>query len=500
MARTIGLGSFFALLVACCLFDVDSPDFGWQLAAGRLIWTTGEIPTHDVFSYIAEGNRWIDSHWLFQLLLYGVHSAAGMPGIVLLRTGLVVATFALILSIHPRREPWLVDFGVCALAGFVASGRFVERPELLTFLFLAATFRLVERLPEHPRTALVGIPLIQILWVNVHGIWIVGIAFLALYLRGDWIQGLARRRIGRRAEGAAVPWRTQAALIVLASLALLANANGADGIAYPFLLFRELRGTVPVFDQIIELRPTLSPEMIGRRNVIAYLLLAAIAALAQLGALRRIRLAHVLPLLGFAYLSSLAVRNIALFAVVAAPITIRNLHVVLDELAARRSHPTSRPPRGVASLAAAGLAALLAGGSWVLLTTDRLGEWLGQPQRTFGLGLSDQFPAEVLPRVRAARGNVFNSPELGGYLIWQVYPDKQIAIDGRWEVYGDELEPTMRAFGNPAEFARIAKEHDVTTVVLGWYALADQMDHWMRRMPGWRATLRTERAVIYERI
>lgn len=497
MARSVGLGSFFVLLAACCVFEIDNPDFGWQLAAGRLIWTTGEIPTHDVFSYIAAGQRWIDSHWLYQLLLYGVHSAAGMTGIVLLRAGLVIATFALILSTHPRREPWIVPFGVCTLALFVACGRFVDRPELLTFLFLAATFRLVERLPEHPRTSLVVVPLIQILWVNAHGIWVVGIAFLALYLAGEWIQLLVARRLGRGAAVAAGLWRTQAALLALTSIAVLANANGVDGITYPFLLFHELRGKVPIFDQIIELMPPLAPELIGRRNVTAWLLFLAIAGLAQLGALRRIRLAHVLPLLAFAYLSSLAIRNLALFAVVAAPITIRNLYIVLDEIAARRSH--SHGSRTSASLAAAALATVLAAGSWVLAASDRLGDWLGMPERTFGVGLSDEYPAEVVPHVRAARGNVFNSPDLGGYLLWQAYPEKQVAIDGRWEIYGDDLEPTLRAFRDPAEFARIASRYDVTTVVLGRYHFATQMDGWLRKSPGWRATLRTPRAVIYER-
>jgi hypothetical protein len=499
LARSVGLGSFFAFLVACCLFDVFNPDFGWQLASGRLIWTTGQIPTHDVFSYIAEGKRWIDSHWAYQVLLYGVHAAAGMAGIVLLRTALLIATFALILTTVPRREPWIVDVGVCVLAVFASCGRFVDRPELLSFVFLAATFRLVERLPEHPRISLVGIPLIQILWVNAHGIWPVGYAFLALYLAGDWIQEFVRRRLGLGAAVATGPGRVQAALLVLSGIALLANANGVDGITYPYVLFHELSGKMPVFNQILELFPPLSPDMIGRRNVTAYLLLLAIATLAQLGALRRIRLAHVMPLLAFAYLSSLAIRNIALLAVVAAPITIRNLHVVLDEIAARRTRRPSRASRRAASLAAAGLAAVLAGGSWVLAVSDRLGDWLGQENRVFGLGLSDQYPAEVLPHVRSARGNVFNSPDLGGYLIWQTFPEKQVAVDGRWEIYGEDLESTLRAFSEPATFAGIAARYDVGAVVLGRADFARQMDQWMSRSPGWRATLRTPRAVIYER-
>src|SRR5262249_15256870 len=143
--------------------------------------------------------------------------------------------------------------------------------------------------------------------------------------RLPWIEAPAARDL-----------RLQGAMLALALLGNLLNAYGSDGIAYPFRLFHELRGDDALFASLGELDPPLAPHMVWSPEVASYVGLLVLAALAQLAQLRRIRLTHALPLLAFAYLSTLANRNIALFAVVATPVTIRNLCDLLDDLAKRR--------------------------------------------------------------------------------------------------------------------------------------------------------------------
>ena len=53
--RTVAIASFFLSVTALCAFEILSVDFGWHIKTGELIWATKSIPTHDVFSYIAEG-------------------------------------------------------------------------------------------------------------------------------------------------------------------------------------------------------------------------------------------------------------------------------------------------------------------------------------------------------------------------------------------------------------------------------------------------------------
>ena len=164
------LALFFSVVVALSLFLLKNPDFGFHLKAGEDIWSTGSIPDRDVFSYLAAGNRWVDSHWLFQLVLYGVYSVAGIPGIILLRISVLVAAFALLLATVYRREYFAISVFVGLLALSNTFHRFVIRPELLSFLFLAAFFFLLERFSRHPWLSLIAIPLLHVIWTDADGL------------------------------------------------------------------------------------------------------------------------------------------------------------------------------------------------------------------------------------------------------------------------------------------------------------------------------------------
>ncbi len=496
--RHLAIAAFFLIVTPICLFKIQSVDFGWHLKTGEYIWTTQSIPTHDFFSYISEGNRWLDSHWLFQLVLHGAHAVGGIAGIIYLRVALVVATFALLLSTIYRKEHLPVSIFVCVLALFTAHQRFMVRPELISLLFLAAFFCMTERFSERPRLSLVVIPLCQVIWANMHGLHALGVVFLGLYLAGDALQILAARFVSwiPETKTTARELRQKGVLFLLVLLALLVNANGIDGILYPYKLWIELRGEVTYFPMLEEL---LSPFAVPRsfpHPVVIYKGLALLSMLALLLQLARIRLAHALPYLVFLYLSTLAERNIALFAVVATPITIRNLSGVIDSLRARWGK-TTLTERQVAAATALG-AVLLAAGVWMVTSSNQLYQQMHW-RRHFGVGWSDYFPAEAVEHLRTVEGNFFNSPDLGGYLTWKLYPEKQVAMDGRWEMHGRFLPKLLRAYRSPPAFSKLAKEYDIRAVILGETHPATTMARWLRKSPAWEPTLRTKHTQVYER-
>lgn len=494
----IAIASLFLIVIALCLFDVEALDFGWHLKAGEYIWTTKSIPTHDIFSYIAEGRRWVDSHWLFQLVLYGVHVAGGIPGVVSLRVALVVATFALLLSTNYRREYLAVSLLVCLLALFTAHQRFLIRPELVSLLFLAAFFRFAERFSERPRLYLVVLPLCQAVWANMHGLHALGVVFLGLYLAGDALQPLAARFLPwlPKVETSARELRQKGVLFVLVLLALLVNANGIDGMLYPYKIWTELRGEVSHFPALEELRSPFAMPRAFPHPVVFYEVFLLISILAFLGQWRRIRFAHLLPYLVFLYLSTLALRNMALFAVVATPVTIWNLHAILDRLGTKRGASFAKQ-RHVAVATALTMAVLVAS-VWTVVAGNQLYPRIHW-RRTLGLGVSKYFPAEIVPYLKTVEGNIFNSPDLGGYLTWKMYPEKKVAMDGRWEVYGEALPGVLKAYRSPAAFAKLAEEYDIRTVVLGGTQPALVMAKWLRKSRTWELTESTQHIHVFER-
>jgi hypothetical protein len=496
--RYIAIACFFLIVIVLCLFKVSSVDFGWHLKAGEHIWTTKSIPTHDIFSYIAEGRRWVDSHWLFQLILYAVHAIGGIPGVVFLRVTLVVATFILLVSPRYRKEYLPVSILVGLLALFTAHQRFLIRPELVSLFFLAVFVHFTEKFSEHPRLYLVVIPFCQVIWANMHGLHVLGVVFLGLYLVGDALQVLAPRFLPGVAgvNTTRRELRQKGGLFVLVLLALLVNANGIDGILYPYKIFSELRGEVAHFPKLAELRSPFSSPRAFPHPVEFYKVFLFVSVVAMLAQLRRIRFAHLLPYLVFLYLSTLALRNMALFAVVATPITIRNLHGILDFLAAKRGASFASERRvGVATALSM---VVLVGSVWAVITSNQMYARM-QWRRYFGVGVSEYVPADVVEHLSSIEGNFFNSPDLGGYLTWKIYPEKKVAVDGRWEIYGELLPQVVSAYRSPAAFAKLAEKYDVSTVVLGETQLAQLMTKWLRKSRAWKQTESAPHSVVFER-
>jgi len=502
LLRWAAIASFFAIAISLCVFDVRNVDFGWHLKTGEVIWNTGSIPTHDIFSYIAEGRPWVDSHWLFQLLLYGAYDTAGPTGAIFLRGVLVVATFALLLGTNFRKaysSVWLI---VALFALFCTHQRFLLRPELISLFFLAAFFFTAERLSTRPVASLSTAFVCQLLWTNMHGLHVLGIAFAGLIFAGDGLQWLANRHLPRlsKFEVTSRDLKLKAGLLAMVLVASTLNANGLDGMLYPYRIFTELTSKVSYFPILSELAPTFSGAganfgLLHPINI--YKVLLGVSLLSWLGQWRQVRFAYLLLYLAFLYLSILAMRNVALFAIVATPITVWNVSVIVDSARGSRLRRlvTSRK---VASVTA-GAMSIFAVVIWTANVNDQLYARLGS-SKSFGMGVSETFPSGMIPRLRKIKGHIFNTPNLGGYLIWQLFPEKQIAVDGRWEVYGETLPEILYAYQHPVLFSRLVKRYDIQAILLDrWSGHAKRMAAWLQTKPGWRITHSGRHAVLYQR-
>jgi hypothetical protein len=91
-------GLFLALLVlillgAFSLHKVTNLDIGWHIKAGE---SNRTVPVLDIFSYTAADRPYVDSHWLFQVVVYTVYALLGVYGLNLLIV-LIAGTVFIIL-------------------------------------------------------------------------------------------------------------------------------------------------------------------------------------------------------------------------------------------------------------------------------------------------------------------------------------------------------------------------------------------------------------------
>ena len=312
---------------------------------------------------------------------------------------------------------------------------------------------------------------VQLVWVNVHGLFALGIAVCAIQLVAELLQPLVAP--GERLRRDRV--QRLAAVTALAALASFANPNFIDGALYPIQQLGMVgppdeRGT---FGSIVaELIPPLGGDQ--PLNAFAVGLLAGLAV-CSFGAMalnwRRIHASDPLLWVTFLYLGLGAKRNLALFAIVAAPILVRNWNEVLD---ARPFAPRLR--RAAAALVALGMAFLI-----VDVTQQRFFPRIGV-LREPGFGpMTTLFPIEQAEWIARHRplGPIAHHMADGGYLIWRLWPDYSVMTDGRLEVFGPEKFVALQV-GVSERFRALDREYHFGAVLVHYsLVVSDAMLWWL---------------------
>ena len=168
---------------------LSSVDLAYHLRAGTEILDTGAIPTVDSWTFTSAGAPWIDQQWGAQVILAAVYRLGGWTALVLFRALLVAIVFVCLLEIGRRRGLGMRRSAWLALAAFIVSAAALGlRPQLLGMTLLALVLLLVTDRRAHPRR-LWAIPLVVLVWANIHGSFFLGPLVLGL----AWLEDLNDR-------------------------------------------------------------------------------------------------------------------------------------------------------------------------------------------------------------------------------------------------------------------------------------------------------------------
>ncbi len=220
------VAAFLALVALLGVFPLKDTDFWWHLRTGDLIRQTGLVPRVDTYTFGAEGHRWVDLHWLFQILLSYGYERIAIPGLNLAKCAVTALAVWLLISAKKRDWPTWVMVLAWLPALLVLAGRMYIRPETLTLLYLAAFLAILFRVDERPWLAFL-LPVVQLAWVNSQGLFILGPVVLAFALVD------AATRPGAFERGRRRWWTT------------ILVGDGPDGPGLPGQSVRDRRGAVP---------------------------------------------------------------------------------------------------------------------------------------------------------------------------------------------------------------------------------------------------------------
>lgn len=463
----IGLAAYGTVLARGRALLGD-PDVYFHIAAGHWILAHRFVPHTDVFSYTMSGSPWVADEWGSEVIFAAVYDHLGWIGLfVLLGVAFAVAMALLSRALLAFLAPTYAVIG-CLTAWGMCFPSLVVRPHALVFPLAVAWIATLVAARSRDRAPSPFAALLMLLWANLHGSFMLGLAFAALFA-GEALFDAGDRAQARRVV---IGWGG----FGLASLvAALATPNGIAGLLFPI-------GMMRMSFALSLITEWQSPDFQRPQPLEIWLMLLLLGAL-----LRGIRLpvTRIVMLLILLHLALEHVRNVTMLGLLT-PL------LIAPSLATQLPHNVEgsigglikRRLGGRPSPAAAAAAALVCALVFALATTA----W---PRGV--IAGADRFtPAAALAAVgpNQIREPVFNDFNFGGFLIFSGIPP---FIDGRADMYGEKF---LRRYAKRDELPGILSQYHITWTLLGVdHPDVPLLDH----LPGWRRLYADSVAVVHVR-
>ena len=484
---------------------------GWHIRTGQLILANhAAVPRTDPFSSSMFGKPWFAWEWFYDVIVGGLDRTVGLNGVVLFTSLIIAITFAWTFGLLLRRGTNIFVAVLLALLAASASMiHFLARPHVISWLFTILWFVCLESAAvafpsprsysESRQLALLALlPLSMILWVNLHGGFLLGFVLLAVYgfsAAWDWLRlkdlrfdlVLERIKAGQRVR----------ALTVTGILCIAATLANPYGFHLHVHIYRYLTNRF-LMDHIDEFQ---SPNFHG----VAQKCFAALLLLALVGLVARMRatfdgagLRQILLILFAVYSGLYASRNIPVSSLLLILVTGPWLSEAALSLQ-RQLSPANFLQRMHA------VESSLKGHLWPFAAialscwASAHGGNLGKTQVMNAHFSPQRFPVAAVDYLQALPGQeaILTPDSWGGYLIYRLYPQVKVVIDDRHDFYGEQflksylkmihVEPGWNNFLDQQDVHRILvpKDSPLANVLL--------------ETPAWQPIYRDQVAIIFVR-
>lgn len=435
--RDVAIFVMFAIIFLHSLVPKNFLDLWWHLASGKYILANG-VPMHDIFSHTVSGREWIDHEWLSQVFLYSVFSRFGLNSLLVVEAFFVLASFLLIY----RRAAMIMGQEVAVVALVLSYWIFGSyslaesvRPYFFSIFFVSLFLLILDNFIKNGGRYILALPLVMILWCNLHGGFVIGILLLFIYSLG---QAISKDYAGAK---------KLSSLALLSLAASLINPNTYRLLLYPLQYARNS----------IHLR-FISEWQSPSFHELGMFELALLSTILIMAYYRRpVNATDLILLLVFTHFSLFAARNISLFAVVCVPIIVKYMELVA------RDHVIEKFDTGKVkkfflpsffySLILLGTVSFL-----YYYPVDRV--LYGDPESGLPSGATGYLQESEMG------GNMFNYYRWGGYAIWKLYPEHRVFVDGRADLYGEFIYDYAKVARLEPGWYDVLEEHDVGFVLI----------------------------------
>jgi hypothetical protein len=445
----VGVG-IYVLLIVLGNGLLNDPDTLWQITVGQWILDHRAVPQTDVYSFTMQGQPWISTQWLAQVMYAEAFAIAGWSGPVVLAVTAIATTFALVARQLSRRLSESAVLIFIAVAMPLTVPHLLARPHVLAMPVMVMWIGgLIEAADRRAAPSLWLLPLIA-LWANLHGGFVFGLFLIGPIALDALVSAEAPTR-----KALALRWATfgLAALI----------ATGLTPYGWNALLAsRKILSLGSALPLISEWRPA----DFGGIGIFELTLLAGFGLALHRGV--RLPLTRILLLLGLLHMALAQARAAEILALIAP--------LVLAEPLARQiggADPSVLHKAPMRGGLIAGILVVLVAGTAVYASIHR-----------YEPNMRGTPAAAVAELKKLNLSRVFNDYDFGGYLIASGVPT---FIDGRTELFGESFfidHNNASGLMRPENLFRLLDAYKIEATLLRTQSAAttllDHIDGWQR--------------------
>lgn len=403
----------FALLGFYSLYlfspiNLVTADIGRHIVNGELMLNDFSLMSINLYSYTYPDYPIINHHWLFGIFSYFLFAAFGFSGLHLFFIFLSLLVFFIFYLITSRySSSWIMLFiGIIVMP--LIGERVEVRPEVFTYLFSGLFILLFFKFREKEisfKKLILFLLIIQILWVNSHVYFILGPAITCTFLLESVIKK-DKEKI-----------KQLGIIFAFLFLVSLINPFGIQGALEPFTIFENYEYNLVENKSVLYLE-----NLIYKSNFLIFKIVFGVLALSFIGVFlknKKIDWAMLFLSMGFSLMGWLMLRNFTIFGLFSFVAISSNLQKIFSDKKLKEIYIY--------------IFAIILG---ILLLISLVAINKDLSIQNFGIGtLENNLECINFLKENHISGKIFNNYDIGGYLIFGLYPEEKVFVDNRPEEY-----------------------------------------------------------------
>ena len=495
-------------------------DIWWHLRTGQLILERGTVPYFDWFTFVDFDRPWIDLHWGFQLLVTWLYRWGGVDLLILTKAFCLSLTIGFGWYAAGRSVPPWCKALLWILPVICISGRSVVRPEMLSLVYLSFWMYVISCIPFHPKMIWL-IPLITLLWVNSHALFVLGLVVSALFVVDHLIRVGAQGRFGLAKPSSAISRNTYFRVGVLTILACFLNPYLEQGTIFPLTLYEKFSVDQAFYSvRVGEFQPPIEfIKQSGLQNLYlcSQVLLAGLTLISFVPLLLKKQVSpfRILLFIAFTHLAWKASRNTGIFSLISGIILCDNIsdwirltvpqNVVSAPGSRRENFPETNSLLNITFIGR-GFSACVFVFLMVSLLSGHWNRWGGEG-KVLGLGEQEAWYAHAASKFAGQpgipnRAFISNMGQSAVY-IFHNGPERKVFFDGRLEVNTKETFQLYEQIKQQMVFGKakwaylLQDEEGQRPVIILDSRYSRNEIRGMGANPGWRLVFADQAAAVF---